>query len=71
VQLQACGIFQEAINKYTEIIKSKQYPQAGRLRVNIGNIYFQQEKYPQALKQYKMALDLIPASTSKVMRCKI
>lgn len=36
----------------------------------MGNIYFQQEKYPIAIKMYRMALDLIPAS-SKEMRFKI
>lgn len=36
----------------------------------MGNIYFEQKKYPNAIKMYKMALDLIPA-TSKEMRFKI
>ena len=43
---------------------------AGRIRVNMGNIYFNQQKYPAAIKMYKMALDIIP-STSKEMRFKI
>jgi intraflagellar transport protein 88 len=57
-------MIQEALTKYTEIIKSKQFPQAGRLRVNMGNIYFQQKKYTFAIKMYRMALDIIP-TTSK------
>ena len=40
---------------------------AGRLRVNMGNIYFEQKKYPQAVKQYRMALDQVP-NTHKDMR---
>ena len=32
---------------------------SGRLRVNMGNIYFEQKKYPQAVKMYRMALDQI------------
>jgi intraflagellar transport protein 88 len=36
----------------------------------MGNIYFQQKKYPIAIKMYRMALDIIPAS-SKEMRLKI
>ena len=40
---------------------------AGRLRVNMGNIYFEQKKYPQAIKQYRMALDQVP-NTHKDMR---
>jgi hypothetical protein len=31
-----------------------------RLRINIGNIYFEQKKYLQAIKMYRMALDQIP-----------
>ena len=34
----------------------------------MGNIYFEQKKYPQAVKQYRMALDQVP-STHKDMRC--
>lgn len=36
----------------------------------MGNIYFEQKKYQIAIKMYRMALDLIPA-TSKEMRFKI
>ena len=41
----ANGLHQEAINSYTIILKNKQYPQASRLRVNMGNIFFEQKKY--------------------------
>ena len=34
----------------------------GRLRVNMGNIYVEQRKYPQAIKMYRMALDQIQDS---------
>ena len=34
----------------------------------MGNIYFEQEKYAQAIKMYRMALDQIP-STNKEIRC--
>ena len=40
---------------------------SGRLRVNMGNIYCEQKKYPQAVKQYRMALDQVP-NTHKDMR---
>ncbi len=33
-----------------------------RVRVNIGNIYFGEKKYLQAIKMYRMALDQIPAA---------
>lgn len=53
----ANGLHTEALNSYTIILKNKQYPQASRLRVNMGNIYFEQKKYDQAIKMYNMALD--------------
>ena len=40
----------------------------GRLRVNMGNIYFEQKKYPQAVKMYRMALDQIQ-NVHKDVRC--
>lgn len=49
------------------MVKNKQYPAAGRLRVNMGNIYFEQKKYPNAIKMYRMALDQVP-NTSKEVR---
>lgn len=67
VQYQNNNLHQEALAKYNEIIKSKLFQQAGRLRVNMGNIYFQQQKYSIAIKMYRMALDIIP-TTSKDMR---
>ncbi|EAR82438.2 tetratricopeptide repeat protein (macronuclear) [Tetrahymena thermophila SB210] len=69
-QLQANGIYQEALQKYSDIIKSKIYPQAYKLRVNMGNIYFQQEKYSAAIKMYKMVYDWLPP-TSKEMRFQV
>ena len=36
----------------------------------MGNIYYNQQKYPAAIRMYKMALDILPA-TSKEMRFKI
>jgi intraflagellar transport protein 88 len=59
---QINGILQDALNTYALIVRNKQYPQAGRLRVNMGNIYYGQKKYSTAIKMYRMALDLIPKS---------
>ncbi|KDO26432.1 hypothetical protein SPRG_08235 [Saprolegnia parasitica CBS 223.65] len=64
------GMWKEAIQSYTPIVKNKQYPQGGRLRVNMGNIYFEQQQYPTAIRMYRMALDQIP-STSKEIRYNI
>jgi intraflagellar transport protein 88 len=44
--------------------------QAGRLRVNMGNIHFEQKDYPAAIKMYRMALDQVP-TTSKEIRTRI
>jgi len=54
-------MYQDALNTYSLIVRNKQYPQAGRLRVNMGNIYFSQKKYSAAIKMYRMALDVINA----------
>ncbi|RHY90697.1 hypothetical protein DYB37_004041 [Aphanomyces astaci] len=48
---------------YTPIVKNKQYPQGGRLRVNM-------QQYPTAIRMYRMALDQIP-NTSKEIRFNI
>lgn len=64
------GMFAEALNTYSLIVKNKQYPQSGRLRVNMGNIYYQEKKFPVAIKMYRMALDQIP-NTGKEVRLKI
>jgi intraflagellar transport protein 88 len=63
-------MYEEALNTYQLIVKNKQYPQSGRLRVNMGNIYYEQKKFPQAIKMYRMALDQIP-STGKELRFRI
>ncbi|KAH8058204.1 hypothetical protein JL722_6055 [Aureococcus anophagefferens] len=47
----------EALHTYSLLVKNKQYPQSGRLRVNMGNIYYEQQKYQTAIKMYRMALD--------------
>lgn len=36
----------------------------------MGNIYFEQHKYPAAIKMYRMALDQVPL-TSRSVRSKI
>ncbi|GFH15489.1 uncharacterized protein HaLaN_11725, partial [Haematococcus lacustris] len=53
-----------------EMVRNKGYSSGGRLRINMGNIYFEQKKYTNAIKMYRMALDQIPA-TSKEVRFKI
>ncbi|KXJ23694.1 intraflagellar transport protein 88 homolog [Exaiptasia diaphana] len=69
-QYDANKMHNEALNTYQVIVKNKMFSNAGRLRVNMGNIYFEQKKYPQAIKHYRMALDQVP-NTHKEMRIKI
>ena len=40
---------------------------AGRLKVNMGNIYFKQKSYAKAIKYYRMALDQVP-NHHRIMR---
>ena len=69
-QHHCCGMYIEALNAYSLIVKNKQYAQSGRLRVNMGNIYYEQKKYSAAIKMYRMALDQIP-NTGREIRYKI
>lgn len=62
--------YTEALNTYGQIVKNKNFPLAGRLRVNMGNIYFEQRKYPNAIKMYRMALDQV-GNANKDMRFRI
>ena len=73
VQQEACEMYAEAIKTYSEIVKNKNYATANRLRVNMGNIYFKQGKYPNAIKMYRMALDQIKpgAGGGQQVRAKI
>lgn len=60
------GLYEEALREYTALVKNKALPGSGRLRVNMGNIYFEQKKYPAAIKMYRMALDQIPATNGEL-----
>ena len=69
-QYAANEMFSEALNSYQVIVKNKMFSNAGRLKVNMGNIYFKQRNYSKAIKLYRMALDQVP-NTHKNMRVKI
>ncbi|KAA0195074.1 Intraflagellar transport protein 88 [Fasciolopsis buskii] len=66
----ASGMYQEALNTYQAIVRNKMFAHAGRLKVNMGNIYFAQKNYVKAIKFYRMGLDQVP-NTHKCMRIKI
>ncbi|KAI9014777.1 hypothetical protein BC832DRAFT_546444 [Gaertneriomyces semiglobifer] len=65
-QYEANQMYQEALNTYSVIVKNKMFNQSGRLRVNMGNIYFAQKKYTQAIKMYRMALDQVSGSNREI-----
>ncbi|GAB1602993.1 intraflagellar transport protein 88 homolog [Argonauta hians] len=62
----ACEMYTEALNTYNIIVKNKMFNNAGRLKVNIGNIHFKQQNYPKAIKFYRMALDQIQMSHKQI-----
>lgn len=66
----SAGRYDEAVQVYLNITKNKLFSQSGRLRINIGNIYFEQGEYAQAIKMYRMALDQIP-STNNLIRLNV
>jgi intraflagellar transport protein 88 len=55
-------MYQEALNTYGIVVKNKLFANSGRMRNNMGNIYFELGKYSNAVKMYRMALDQIPSS---------
>ena len=63
-------MYSEALNTYLLIVKNKMFNNGSHLRVNMGNIYATQKKYPQAIKMYRMALDQI-GDAYKSVRLKI
>lgn len=62
-------MYSEALNTYQVIVKNKMFSNAGRLRVNMGNIHYEQGKLPQAIKHYRMALDQVPITHKEMRLC--
>lgn len=76
VQEETNELYAEALNHYQIIVKNKLFQQVGKIRVNMGNIYFKTKEYNKAVKvnaelcldnllniiykQYRMALDQVP-----------
>merc|ERR1719456_207864 len=66
VQYHNNRLYPDAINTYTGITKNKQFSVANRLKLNVGNIYFELKKYPTAVKMYKQALEALPIGSAEV-----
>lgn len=60
------GNYSESLNIYNIITKNKIFQLSGRLKTNIGNIYYQQKQYLKAIKMYRMALDQIPITNQEL-----
>ncbi|XP_039511732.1 intraflagellar transport protein 88 homolog isoform X8 [Pimephales promelas] len=69
-QYASNDMYTEALNTYQVIVKNKMFNNAGRLKVNMANIYFKQKNYTKAIKFYRMALDQI-SNAHNAMRIKI
>ena len=67
---QVNQFYNDALNAFNMIVRDKQFYLSGRLRINMGNVYFEQGKYSEAIKMYRMALDQIPA-TNQIIKSKI
>ncbi|KAI1286930.1 Intraflagellar transport protein 88 -like protein [Halotydeus destructor] len=70
IQFANNEMFSEAINTYTNVIKNKSFSNTGRLRTNIGDLYYRQGNYAKAIKFFRMALDQVP-NMQKDVRMKI
>lgn len=60
----------EALNTYAQMTKNKMFANVNRLKINMGNIYFELGLYAKAIKMYRMALDQVPVN-QKELRLKI
>lgn len=63
-------MYVEALNTYAMMTKNKMFPNVNRLKLNMGNIYFQLGHFSKAIKMYRMALDQVP-SNQRELRLKI
>lgn len=70
VQYEMNELFSEALSSYQLIVKNKIFQNVGRIRVNMGNIHFRLREFSKSVKQYRMALDQVPAHY-RTMRSKI
>ena len=55
-------MYSEALSTYSLLVRNKLFAHAGRLRLNMGNVYFALRQYDKAARQYRMALDQVPTT---------
>ncbi|RNF08211.1 putative intraflagellar transport protein IFT88 [Trypanosoma conorhini] len=66
VQYQNHQLYADALNTYSLILRNLQFPQAARLRVNMGNIHVAQGRYLLAIKMYRLTLDETPTASREL-----
>lgn len=58
---------EEAIREYNSLLReSGPHPNSFLVRVNLGNLHFQEGDFRLAIKMYKMALDMAPVKFESV-----
>ena len=65
-QFQKNGLREEAFREYESLLKTSSHSNNFLVRVNIGNLHFQEGGYRLAIKMYKMALDMAPVRFESV-----
>jgi tetratricopeptide (TPR) repeat protein len=51
---------EEAFREYDSLLKTSSHSNNFLIRVNTGNLHFQEGEYCEAIKMYKMAVDMVP-----------
>ncbi|KAF6119090.1 intraflagellar transport 88 [Phyllostomus discolor] len=59
-QYSANEMYAEALNTYQVIVKNKMFTNAGRLKVNMGNIYLKQRNYSKAINSFEHIMSTAP-----------
>lgn len=63
------GMYLDALDTYSNLLKQKQYEHCSvRIRSNMGNVYYSQKNFTQAIKMYRMALDQTTSRDEKPLR---
>lgn len=63
---QKNGLTEEAFREYDSLLKASAHPNNFLVRVNLGNLHYQEGEYTAAIKMYKMAVDMVPAHFEQV-----
>jgi len=59
--------YDQAMSTYKLMLKTQNSaPNARNMHVNIGNLYYRQEQYKAAIKEYRIALDQVPETQRKM-----